>query len=103
RKNLDTTGNDTFVGGAGNDFLYGGAGSNTFGVHQNWGQDTIMDWMAGTGNVIDMTALAAQGVHSLADLSQSVIGGSDVITHGADEITLNAFGSTLGAGSFLFA
>jgi Ca2+-binding RTX toxin-like protein len=100
------SGNDTLFGGTGNDFLFGGAGTNTFGFKAGWGMDTIMDWMAGTINQIDLTALAPQGVHQLSDLTQAIVNGSDVITSshtGTNSITLNGFNNTLAAASFKFA
>jgi Ca2+-binding RTX toxin-like protein len=98
-------GNDTLFGGTGNDFLYGGAGTNTFVEKAGWGQDTIMDWTAGTSNQIDLTALASLGVHAITDLTQTITNGSDVITSshtGSNSITLMGVGSTLTAGSFHF-
>jgi hypothetical protein len=55
-------GNDTLFGGTGNDFLFGGTGTNTFEFATGWGQDTIMDWTAGTNNQIDLTALSGSGL-----------------------------------------
>jgi Ca2+-binding RTX toxin-like protein len=98
-------GNDTLMGGASNDFLYGGFGTNTFAFQQGWGNDTIMDWTAGAANQIDLTALSGLGVHGVADLTQSITGGNDVITSshtGANNITLLGVGSALTAGSFHF-
>jgi Ca2+-binding RTX toxin-like protein len=99
-------GTNTLFGGTGNDFLYGGAGTNTFGFKPGWGQDTIMDWTAGTNDQIDLTALATQGVHAITDLTQTIVNGSDVITSshtGNNSITLNGFNNTLTASSFHFA
>ena len=65
-----------------------------------------MDWTAGTGNQIDLTALAAQGVHAITDLTQTIVNGSDVITSshtGTNSITLLGVGTPLSAGSFHFA
>ena len=72
-------------------------------MHDHWGADTITDWGAGTGNKIDMTALASVGVHSMADLTITVVGGNDVITHGTDTITLTGFAGALTAANFIFA
>src|SRR6202035_5133133 len=99
-------GNDTLFGGTGNDFLYGGTGTNTFTFGASWGHDTIMDWATGTNDQIDLTALAAQGVHAITDLTQTLTGGNDVITSshtGTNSITLMGVGSALTAGSFHFA
>ena len=96
-------GDDTMKGGTGNDYMYGGLGSNSFAVGAGWGQDTIQDWTAGTANHIDMTALAASGVHSMADLTISVVGGNDVIAFSGNSLTLNSFAGVLTAGNFVFA
>ena len=100
------SGNDTLFGGTGNDFLYGGAGTNTFKFATGWGHDTIEDWTAGTNDQIDLTALAAQGVHALTDLTQTITAGHDVITSsdtGTNSIALLGVGSALTASSFHFA
>ncbi len=99
-------GNDTLLGGTGNDYLWGGAGSNTFVFQPGWGKDTIMDWTAGTNNMIDLTGLAGAGVHGMADIAQSIVNGSDVIgsSHtGTNSITLYGLGNTLTGSSFKFA
>ena len=99
-------GDDTLFGGTGNDFLYGGTGTNTFEFATGWGHDTIEDWTAGTNDQIDLTALATQGVHAIADLTQTITAGHDVITSshtGSNSITLLGVGSALTASSFHFA
>jgi Ca2+-binding RTX toxin-like protein len=99
-------GTDTLFGGSGNDFLYGGGGTNTFGFKTGWGMDTIMDWTAGTNNLIDLTALSGLGVHAVTDLTQTITGGNDVITSshtGTNSITLMGVGAALTASSFHFA
>jgi RTX calcium-binding nonapeptide repeat (4 copies) len=100
------SGNDTLLGGGANDFLFGGLGSNTFQFAAGWGQDTIEDWTAGTGNILDLTLLSGQGVHTVSDLTQTISGGMDVITSvhtGTNSITLLGVGTALTAGSFHFA
>ena len=97
------TGNDTFKGGSGNDYFWGGAGANTFQFGAGFGQDTIKDWTAGTGNIIDLTALAGSGVHSLANITQTIAGGDDTITVGTSTITLSGVATALAASSFHFA
>ena len=65
-----------------------------------------MDWTAGTGNIIDLTAESSLGVHQLSDISQTIVNGSDVITSshtGTNSITLHGFNSALTASSFQFA
>jgi Ca2+-binding RTX toxin-like protein len=98
--------NDTLFGGVGNDFLYGGLGTNTFKFATGWGQDTIEDWTAGTNSQIDLTALAGLGVHATTDLTQTIVGGNDVITSshtGTNSITLLGVGAALTTSSFHFA
>src|SRR5262249_26956005 len=99
-------GSDTLFAGTGNDFLYGEGGSNTFKFASGWGQDTIMDWTAGSSNVIDMTGLSGSGVHAVTDLTQTIVNGNDVITSshtGSNSITLRGVGSALSASSFHFS
>ena len=96
-------GNDTLKGGAGNDYLYGEGGTNTFQFGPNWGNDTIGDWASGTNNIIDLTALSSSGVHSLANVTQTISGGNDTIVFGANTITLNGISAALTAASFHFA
>ena len=95
-------GNDTLFSGLANDTFWSGTGTNSLVFQNGWGHDTMMDWTAGT-NILDMTALASVGVHSLANLSQSVVNGSDVISHGTDSLTLVGVNHTLTASSFKFA
>ena len=55
--------------------------------------------------MIDLTALAGSGVHAITDLTQTIIGGNDVITSshtGTNSITLLGVGSALTASSFHF-
>ena len=99
---LGNEGNDRLVGGLGDDQLYGGTGSNTFAFANGWGHDNINDWTAGTSNVIDMASLAANGVHSMSNLTIAVVGGSTVITHGSDTVTVVGY-TGLTASDFHFA
>ena len=99
------SGNDTLFGGTASDFLYGGLGTNTFTFAANWGKDTIEDWTAGTNSIIDLSGLSSLGVHTITDLTQTIIAGKDVITSsltGTNSITLLGVGSALAASSFHF-
>jgi Ca2+-binding RTX toxin-like protein len=97
-------GNDTLFGGAGNDYLWGREGTNTFGVHAGFGHDGILDWTAGTNNVLDLRDLAASdNVHSIADLDQSVSSGHLEITIGANSIAIFDQQTALTDSHFLFA
>jgi hypothetical protein len=65
-----------------------------------------MDWAAGSNDNISLTALAAQGVHAVTDLTQTITSGNDVITSshtGTNSITLMGVGAALTASSFHFA
>jgi serralysin len=96
-------GSDRLVGGSGNDTIEGGAGSNTCAFANGWGQDTVTDWSAGTSNKLDMTALSALGVHGTANLTIAVLGGSTVVSHGTDTVTLQGYAGGLTGSDFLFA
>ncbi len=93
----------TSPGAGGNEIFIGRGGANTFKFSNGWGSDAISDWAAGTGNHIDLTALAAQNVHGIADLTISSANGNTYIQHGADTITLTSYTSGLTAASFVFA
>lgn len=77
-----------------------GAAGSTYVFAPDFGHDTITGWK--TGSTIDLTALASAGVHSMANITQSIVGGNDVITQGSNTITLVGVSSVLGASSFKF-
>jgi Ca2+-binding RTX toxin-like protein len=95
-------GNDVIDGGAGDDVLHGFDGANTFVFSSGWGNDVIDHWWSGTGNKLDMTALAADGVHAIADVSIAVLGHDCVVTLGADTITILNHEGGLTADDFQF-
>ncbi len=88
-------GNDTLRGGAGDDFiagnrgsdnLFGGAGVDTFIFDDDWGNDTIHDFVVGQ-DILDFGLVS--GVENLNDFHISESAGSAVIGFGfANSVTL---------------
>ena len=97
-------GNDILDGGTGNDTLTGGAGSDTFDYTSGDGADTITDFTASQGDVIDLTTMAS--VSSLADiLSRATQSSANTIVNfgNGDSLTFdNVLKSSLVATDFLF-
>ncbi|WP_279306465.1 glycoside hydrolase family 113 [Microvirga solisilvae] len=58
-------GNDTLIGGAGNDSLTGGTGADVFRIAKGGGQDTITDFNAAQGDLIDLTGTGITGLDKL--------------------------------------
>ncbi|WP_165820067.1 hypothetical protein [Microvirga sp. KLBC 81] len=58
-------GNDTIGGGTGNDVLTGGAGADLFRFAKAGGQDTITDFDAMQGDLIDLTGTGITGIEQL--------------------------------------
>ncbi|WP_304611093.1 carbohydrate-binding domain-containing protein [Microvirga sp. ACRRW] len=58
-------GADILIGGAGNDQLTGGAGADTFRFAKAGGQDTITDFNASQGDLIDLTGTGVTGLDKL--------------------------------------
>ena len=94
-------GNDTITGGAGNDTLNGGAGSDMFVFGPGFGADTITGWQDGL-DVMDLTGLAGSGVHSVADLTITVVGPDTVVAWTTNSITLTATAGQIETTDFLF-
>ena len=108
---VSNAGNDTIVSSSGNDLFTDGSDDNTFVFKPGWGQDSI--WFfndsAAASGIIDFTALAPLGVHSIADLTQTMtsIAGNliDTITSshtGASSIVVSGVNGPLAASSFHF-
>jgi Ca2+-binding RTX toxin-like protein len=95
-------GNDTITGGLGNDSLNGGLGNDVFVYSANWGADTITGWQDGL-DLMDLTALAASGVHSIADLTITTIGPDTLVSWTTNSITLTGTAGLIGNTDFLFA
>lgn len=62
---LGGAGADTIDGGAGNDLLTGGTGGDLFRFAKAGGQDTITDFNAAQGNLIDLTGTGITGLDKL--------------------------------------
>ncbi|MFP3343655.1 type I secretion C-terminal target domain-containing protein, partial [Halomonas sp. SIMBA_159] len=83
-------GEDTLIGGAGNDILFGGEGEDTFKWELNdqgsTGQpatDTVMDFNASEGDVLDISELL-QNEENVADLSTYIVAeeeGADTVLY----------------------
>ncbi|MEJ6391122.1 pre-peptidase C-terminal domain-containing protein [Gymnodinialimonas sp. 2307UL20-7] len=80
-------GNDTIQGGGGKDFLMGNSGADSFVFGDDWGEDVVSDFAAGT-DVLDLAnvgnascindlSISTDGTHTFVSL---VIGGGDLIT-----------------------
>jgi len=113
-------GADVIEGGAGNDQLWGdgpansgqtvGISADRFVFDPGSNNDTIHDFqgegVAG-GDVIDLTGYASVGVHSLADITITVVGNDTRLGTQGDQLlvqnTVSGGSTTLTAGDFLFA
>jgi Ca2+-binding RTX toxin-like protein len=95
-------GNDTITGGLGNDSLNGGLGNDVFVYGSNWGTDTITGWQDGL-DIMDLTGLAASGVHSIADITITTIGPDTIVSFNANSITLIGTAGLIGSSDLLFA
>ena len=83
-------GNDTLIGGAGDDLLYGGAGADTFkwelndqGSIDQPANDTVMDFNASEGDVLDISELL-QNDEDDTDLSTYIVAeeeGADTVLY----------------------
>ncbi|MEO1544763.1 MAG: hypothetical protein AAFR75_12200, partial [Pseudomonadota bacterium] len=72
-------GNDTITGGTGDDILVGGSGADTFVFDMDGSTDTVTDFNAGAGDVLQVSAPAGT---TAADLIANAIqdGTTTVIT-----------------------
>ncbi|QIO34574.1 calcium-binding protein [Bradyrhizobium sp. 1(2017)] len=94
-------GNDTLVSGIGNDGMFGGYGADTFVFAAQNGHDTA-DFQEGRDK-IDLTALGANDIHALDDLSIEVTAGDTIIHFDANNDLTIAGIVNLSANDFLFA
>jgi len=83
-------GNDTIDGGTGNDQLTGGAGADLFRFIKAGGQDTITDFNATQGDLIDLTGTGITGIQQL----QITPSGSHYIIGLGDGTTITLANST---------
>jgi Ca2+-binding RTX toxin-like protein len=82
-------GNDVLRGGGGKDFLAGGAGNDTFVYKNNYGFDTVGDYVAGSDR-FDLTAVS--GLATYADVRALMVqSGSNVIIDfgGGNKLKIN--------------
>ncbi|MDX8482331.1 metallophosphoesterase [Mesorhizobium sp. VK24D] len=83
-------GNDTLIGGKGNDLLVAGNQHNLFVFHKGDGQDTVMNFVAGTGTG-DVLDLRDFGINNASQFQQVATNqGSNVVATlgGGDQITI---------------
>jgi Ca2+-binding RTX toxin-like protein len=83
-------GNDTLIGGLGNDQMTGGIGADMFRFSKGGGQDTILDFNAAQGDIIDLTGT---GITGLDKLQVSSSGNNRVINLG-DGTTISLANAT---------
>ena len=75
-------GDDRLVGGWGNDLLQGGSGNDTFVFKENYDQDTIDDFVAGS----DIIELDVNGVNNFGDLNLQTSGNDVRIDFGGGDV-----------------
>jgi hypothetical protein len=105
-------GDDTLVSGTNaSDEMWGDArnlgplavtGRDVFVFGRDNGQDAIMDFRQGE-DLIDLTRLAGLGIHSIADLTISVVGADSVIDFGGGNSVTVKDETALASTDFLFA
>jgi Ca2+-binding RTX toxin-like protein len=96
-------GDDTLIGGSGNDTLLGGVGHDTFVFAVGFGKDTVADFSAGDGDVVQFDADVFSDFQHVLDASTQV--GADVVIalDAANAITLKGIAlSALHADEFVF-
>ena len=85
-------GADTLTGGAGDDALYGGSDGDTFVFASGCGDDTIHDFVAGSGSddIIDLNAYTSSLGNLSAVLSACTTSGSNTVIDlgNGDSVTL---------------
>ncbi|WP_445503872.1 glycoside hydrolase family 113 [Microvirga sp. G4-2] len=87
---LGGDGADTLEGGTGNDQLTGGAGADLFRFIKAVGQDTITDFNATQGDLIDLTGTGITGIEQL----QITLSGSNYVISLGDGTTITLTNST---------
>lgn len=93
---------DTIYSQAGDDEVFGGSGVDTFVFDLAAGFDTIWDWQNGV-DLLDLTALAATGVHQFTDLVVDVFGDYSTVSFGGNMITFDGFTDAFDFADWLFA
>ncbi len=94
-------GADTLAGGTGDDTLSGGPGPDVFVYRTGDGIDTVLDFNAAEGDLLDLRGVV--GRHSLADLPIAQVGGDTLITLGSGIILKNVNAQSLAPEQFLFS
>jgi len=84
-------------GGGGGDVLTGRSGADTFVFADNWGDDTITDFVRGE-DLLDFT----DAVPSLENLTIESSGGNTVISYGGDSVTLQGVAAIDDSDFFVF-
>ncbi|MBA1157513.1 glycoside hydrolase family 113 [Microvirga mediterraneensis] len=87
---VGNAGNDTLDGGTGNDVMTGGTGADLFRFAKAGGQDTITDFNATQGDLIDLTGTGITGIGQL-EIGGS---GSNVVIGLGDGTTITLANST---------
>ncbi|MCA0922809.1 calcium-binding protein, partial [Pseudooceanicola nanhaiensis] len=103
-------GKDTLEGGIGDDLLTGGGGPDLFVFHDDWGNDTITDFVDANSEKIDLSGVTAiTGFYDLLNNHLVDDGGTAVIEVGSNSITLDGvlfsdfgFSGLYSADDFLF-
>jgi len=98
---LGEGGSDTLNGGAGGDIIAGGAGADTFVYQAGWGGDSVLDFQNGVDQ-FDMTALAANGVTSIANLTISTSGLDAIISWSGNLIVVQNAAGQIDSSDFIF-
>ncbi|MGE0204776.1 MAG: M10 family metallopeptidase C-terminal domain-containing protein [Hyphomicrobiaceae bacterium] len=93
-------GNDVIDGGMGNDTIFGEGGTDTFKFADDWGHDTIRDWLNGTEK-LDVSGVT--GLDNFGQLTIYNIAGGVQVYFGGNTITLSGWNTThIDASDFIF-
>jgi len=98
---LGEGGSDILNGGAGGDIIAGGAEADTFVYQAGWGGDSVLDFQNGVDQ-FDMTALAANGVTSIANLTISTSGLDAIISWNGNLIVVQNAAGQIDSSDFIF-
>ena len=98
-------GDDRLDGGAGMDMLAGGLGKDTFAYAAGYGADTVLDFLQGDGDAIDLSAIAGLGsVSQVLALGIQLLADAVFDFGSGDSLTVkNVEIGSLGAGDFVLA
>ena len=97
------SGANTLTGGGGNDTLSGGAGNDRFDFNSGDGADTIADFDAGAGDVLDVVDFGIADFAALLALSTDAGANVTISLNASDSVTLLGLNEAdLAADDFLF-